>query len=124
MGDSLSTPRPTGHEPSCRGVSVDHLGNDRPVTAVLNTAFGQLRAVAEMVDENRACEWILHQLSAVQGELDRVRRDVLTTHLEHRLAETVPESSDDIVRDIITAVYGGSPPPRADSAKLRGRSRA
>ena len=124
MGDSASTRRPTGHEPSCRGFPVSHLGNDKPVTAVLNTALGQLRAVAEMVDQSRACEGILHQLSAVQGELDRVRRDVLTTHLEHRLAETVPESSDEIVRDIITAVYGGSPPPRAASAKPRGQSRA
>lgn len=119
----MSMRNDTGHEPICRGLSIDHLRNDRPVTAVLSTALGQLKAVAEMADQNRACEWILHQLSAVQGELDRVRRDVLTTHLERCLFETAPELSEDIVRDIITAVYGGSPPPRAGSAKPRGRSR-
>lgn len=57
---------------------------------------------------------ILHQLSAVQGELNRVRRDLLTIHLEHCLDAPSPMDTKSILSDILVAVYGGS--PEADGA--------
>lgn len=84
--------------------------NADQITRLLATARGQLRAVSEMVEDDRDCLSVLHQLSAVQGELDRVRREVLTAHLHDRLIDVPADQAADITDDLIAAVYGGSSP--------------
>lgn len=87
---------------------------------LLATARGQLGAVGRMVEDGRDCPSILHQLSAVQGELDRVRRDLLAAHLGHCLSGIPAEQASKIVSDVLTAVYRGSPRPKVPPAGTAG----
>jgi DNA-binding FrmR family transcriptional regulator len=76
----------------------------------LRTARGHLDGVIRMVDEDRYCIDVLHQLSAVQGALDRVRREVLEAHLRGCVPEAVAEGRmDDIVDELLAAAFGSAP---------------
>lgn len=64
-----------------------------------------------MVDEDRYCIDVLHQLSAVQGALQRVRREVLEAHLRGCVPEAMAEGRvDDIVDELLAAAFGSAPP--------------
>jgi DNA-binding FrmR family transcriptional regulator len=63
-----------------------------------------------MVEDDRYCIDLLHQLSAVQGALERVRREVLEAHLRGCVPEAVAEGRiDDIVDELLTATFGSAP---------------
>ncbi len=75
----------------------------------LRTARGHLAGVIRMVDEDRYCIDVLHQLSAVQGALDRVHREMLETHLRRCVLQAVAEGRiDDIVEELLSAALGSS----------------
>lgn len=62
-----------------------------------------------MVEEDRYCIDVLHQLSAVQGALDRLRRDILEAHLRGCVPEAVAGGRvDDVVEELLAAAFGGS----------------
>lgn len=62
-----------------------------------------------MVDEDGDCSDVLHQLSAVQGALDRVRSDVLAAHLRGCVPQAVSEGRiDDVVDELLAAVFGSA----------------
>ncbi|MCH8899225.1 MAG: metal-sensitive transcriptional regulator [Acidobacteria bacterium] len=74
----------------------------------LRTALGHLEAVTRMVESDRSCADVLHQLSAVQGALDVVRRDLLERYLRDCLEASVAAGGvDDLVDELLTATYGG-----------------
>jgi DNA-binding FrmR family transcriptional regulator len=63
-----------------------------------------------MVDDDRYCIDVLHQLSAVQGALERARREVLEAHLRGCVPEAVAEGRiDDIVSELLSAAFGSAP---------------
>ena len=68
-----------------------------------------------MVGEDRYCIDVLHQLSAVQGALDRVRRDILEAHLRGCVPEAFAEGRiNDIVNELLAATFGATPGSTAD----------
>jgi DNA-binding FrmR family transcriptional regulator len=76
----------------------------------LRTARGHLDGVIRMVDEDRYCIDVLHQLSAVQGALERARREVLEAHLRGCVPEAVAEGGiEDIVDELMSAAFGSAP---------------
>lgn len=76
----------------------------------LRTARGHLDAVIRMAAEDRYCVDLLHQLSAVQGALDRVHRDVLEAHLRGCIPETLAQgNTDDLVEELMAATFGTEP---------------
>jgi DNA-binding FrmR family transcriptional regulator len=76
----------------------------------LRTARGHLDGVIRMVDEDRYCIDVLHQLSAVQGALERARREVLEAHLRGCVPEAVAEGRiEDIVDELMSAAFGSAP---------------
>lgn len=54
----------------------------------LSKIEGQIKGIGRMVEEKRYCIEILHQISAVQGALDRVARQTMRQHLESCVADT------------------------------------
>lgn len=52
------------------------------VLARLKKAAGQVAGIQRMVEEDRYCVDVLHQVAAVEGALDRVGHLVLTQHVE------------------------------------------
>ena len=76
----------------------------------LRSAQGHLDAVIRMAEDDRYCVDVLHQLSAVQGALDHVRRDILEAHLRGCLPQAVPEArADELVDEFIAATFGTAP---------------
>lgn len=52
------------------------------VLARLRKVAGQVTGIQRMVEEDRYCVDVLHQIAAVEGALDRVGHIVLGSHVE------------------------------------------
>ena len=79
----------------------------------LRTARGHLDAVLRMVEADRYCVDILHQLSAVEAAITRARRDVLEGHLRGCVADAVTAGGigvGDVADEVLAAVFGGEMP--------------
>ncbi len=85
------------------------IGADR-VRQRLLTARGHLDAVVRMVDDGRYCIDVLHQVSAVQGALATVRRELLEGHLRECVPVAVAEGRlEALVEELLAATFGAEP---------------
>ena len=72
------------------------------VLRLLKTARGQLDAVIKMVEDDRYCVDISHQLMATEGLLSNANRQVLTAHLKHCVNNaTTEEDRNEKVDELI-----------------------
>ncbi|MCK9287102.1 MAG: metal-sensing transcriptional repressor [Sphaerochaetaceae bacterium] len=65
-----------------------------PVMRSLKTARGQLEGIMRMVEEDRYCVDISHQLLATQALLRKINKSILHAHLEHCVAESLETHTD------------------------------
>ena len=63
------------------------------VTRLLKTARGQIDGILKMIDEDRYCLEVSHQLMATQSILKKANRMVLKAHMNSCVKEAV-ESGD------------------------------
>jgi len=56
------------------------------VRARLRRIAGQVAGIERMIDEDRYCVDVLHQVAAVESALDRVGKLLLEHHVEHCVA--------------------------------------
>lgn len=70
---------------------------------------GQVKGLARMVEEDRYCIDILHQVSSVQQALHGVARTVMDGHLRHCVRQAMraedPAVADAAVEEILDTVY-------------------
>ena len=59
------------------------------VLARLKKVAGQVDGIRRMVEEDRYCVDILHQVAAVEGALDRVGHLLLASHVETCVASAI-----------------------------------
>lgn len=79
----------------------------------LRTSLGHLEAVIRMTEDQEPTIGILHQLSAIQGALNGVRRRLLEALLLDHLQPVVSAPlADDLTRDFLAATFGGPPSSR------------
>ena len=64
------------------------------IRARLRRIAGQVDAIERMVDEDRVCVDLMHQLGAVQAALGKVGKVVLHSHVETCVADALKSSSD------------------------------
>ena len=77
----------------------------------LRSARGHLDAVLRMLEADRYCMDVLHQLSAVEGAIAHARRDILEGHLRGCVVDAVPgDGIADVAEEGLAAVFGGRPP--------------
>ncbi len=62
---------------------------------LLKTARGQVDGLIRMVEEDRYCIDIAHQLMACTSILRKANREVLTSHMNHCIADAL--SGDNII---------------------------
>lgn len=84
--------------------------NKEETLARLRSARGHLDAVIRMVEYDRHCIDVVHQIRAVQGGLDRSRRGLLEAHLRSCLPDPYATESYDTVTELLDAMFGGRPP--------------
>ena len=68
------------------------------ILRLIKTAPGQLDGIARMVEDDRYCMDIAHQLMATEAILNRINRDILAAHLKHcvKTAESEEEREEKI----------------------------
>jgi DNA-binding FrmR family transcriptional regulator len=64
-----------------------------------------------MLEENRYCIDVLHQIAAVEGALERSRRAILEEHLRTCVAAAYADGRvDDVLEELLVAFFGGRAP--------------
>ena len=68
------------------------------VLRLLKTARGQIDGIMKMVDEDRYCMDISHQVMATEALLKRTNQEILSAHLKHcvKTASTEQEKEEKI----------------------------
>lgn len=65
----------------------------------LNRIAGQVRGVAQMVEDDRYCIDILHQIQAVKSALAKVETQVLKDHAACCVAEAISSGDEEEQRE-------------------------
>lgn len=65
---------------------------------------GQVRGVANMVEEDRYCIDILTQISALRSALDAVALRLLEDHTRHCVSHAIRSGDDKVIDELITVV--------------------
>ena len=65
----------------------------------LNRIAGQVRGVAQMVEDDRYCIDILHQIQAIKSALAKVETQVLKDHAACCVAEAIASGNADNQRE-------------------------
>lgn len=70
----------------------------KKIERLLKTARGQIDGILRMVEEDRYCIDISHQLMATEAILNKVNKEILSTHLKNCVshAETQEEMEEKI----------------------------
>lgn len=79
------------------------------VKARLAKAMGHLNAVHKMVDDQKYCIDVLHQLKAVQAALDKIAEEILRQHLQTCVVEAVRNQDEQRVIEELIQVFKKAP---------------
>ena len=77
--------------------------------ARLAKAIGHLNAVHRMVEEEKYCIDVLHQLKAVQSALDKTSEIILKQHLETCVVDAMRNNQSQKVIDELMQIFRKSP---------------
>lgn len=67
----------------------------------LNVIEGQIRGIKQMINEDRKCDDILVQLSAVNHSLKSVGKKLIKNHLDTCVIRDIKEDKENVMDDII-----------------------
>ena len=60
----------------------------------LRTIEGHIRGVTRMIEEDAHCKDILHQTLAIQRAIEKLKRDLLESHLQTCVIKALQEGSN------------------------------
>ena len=74
------------------------IADKKMVLKLLKTARGQIDGIIKMVEEDKYCVEISHQILASEAILNRTNKEILTAHLKHCVnnAESTSERNEKI----------------------------
>ena len=55
----------------------------------LNKIAGHIRGISRMVEQDKPCDELLHQISAIQAAISKVGQLVLTDHIEECIVSRI-----------------------------------
>lgn len=67
--------------------------DQKQITRLLKTARGQIDGILKMVEEDRYCIDISHQLMACEAVLKKANKEILRAHMKHCVHDAI--NSDD-----------------------------
>ena len=71
------------------------------LTMRLNVIEGQIRGIKQMIDEDRYCDEILMQLSAVNNSLKSVGTKLLKDHLDTCVVHDIKNDKKEVMDDVM-----------------------
>ncbi|MBY0449961.1 MAG: metal-sensitive transcriptional regulator [Cyanobacteria bacterium] len=92
--------------------------NKKPILQRLARISGHVEAVATMVDEERYCIDVLHQIKAVQSALEKVSEAMLRQHLATCVVQAVNDKDEARAMSELLAVFRRAPNLLAESEDL------
>ena len=69
--------------------------DQKAILARLSRIEGQMRGIRSMVEEDRACEEIIIQLSAVSSAVASVAKEILYGHISHCVVEGIKQGDEE-----------------------------
>ena len=72
--------------------------NSKTIVVSLNRIAGQVRGISQMVEDERYCIDILHQIHAVKAALSKVENQVLRSHAACCVEEAIVSGDADLQR--------------------------
>lgn len=76
------------------------------ITRLLKTARGQMDGILKMVEEDRYCIDISHQLMATESILNKVNKEILTAHLKGCVCQAETEQEKEEKIDELVSMLG------------------
>lgn len=76
------------------------------ITRLLKTARGQLDGILKMVEEDRYCIDISHQLLATSAVLQRANREILRAHMKSCVREAVNTGDETKLDELVELLDG------------------
>ncbi|MGI5893567.1 MAG: metal-sensing transcriptional repressor [Candidatus Merdivicinus sp.] len=73
----------------------------KQMTRLLKTAKGQIDGILKMIEEDRYCLDISHQIMAADAVLKRANKEVLKAHLEACVRKAVEEGDTAKVEELV-----------------------
>ena len=65
----------------------------KPIISRLNRIAGQVNGIAKMIEEDRYCIDVLHQVQAIKSALSRAESEILKNHAHYCVAEAIKTGS-------------------------------
>ena len=82
------------------------MADQTQILRLLKTARGQLDGIIRMVEEDRYCMDISHQIMATEAMLNRTNREILSAHLKHCVKTAANEEEKDKKIDELVEMLG------------------
>lgn len=76
------------------------------IIRLLKTARGQIDGILKMVEEDRYCIDISHQLMATEAILNKVNKEILASHLKHCVAQAKSQEEKEQKIDELVSMLG------------------
>ena len=76
------------------------------ITRLVKTARGQLDGVMKMIEDDRYCVDISHQLLAVSAIIKKANKKIIKSHMEGCVKEALEDGSEKRKEEILDEVYG------------------
>lgn len=69
--------------------------NQEQVTRLLKTARGQIDGILKMIEDDRYCIDISHQIMATQAILKRTNKEIIGAHMKHCVHDAIENDNAD-----------------------------
>lgn len=76
------------------------------VSRYLKTARGQIDGILRMIEDDRYCVDISHQLMATEAILNKVNKEILTAHLKSCVSDAATQEERDEKIEELVAMLG------------------
>lgn len=75
------------------------------ILRLLKTARGQLDGIMKMVEEDRYCIEISHQIMAAEAMLNRANKEILSAHLKHCVNDAqTPQARNEKIDEFVSTL--------------------
>ena len=88
-------------ECNCNKKKIRNLEEKKLLVNRMNRLVGQMNGVRKMIEEDRYCDDILIQLSAVNKAIKAVANNILDNHMHTCLIENIQNGQFEIVDEIV-----------------------
>ena len=77
--------------------------NKQDISRLLKTAKGQIDGILKMIEEDRYCMDVSHQIMAAEAILNKANREVLKAHIQGCVKDSIESGdADGKVQEVLT----------------------